>query len=213
MAPNDRCENNAGTGPHRKDMPLRQSDGSVRPLSYKVIADCLLSLKEQICQDKSTTRNVDYLIDLLDTAISEYTGATTARLPLITDACINAIERPFNSEKTYNDSDSKRVPAASNNIDEAREPTESIEASIDRCQTTINLDPLNYGVYFNLGFYLRIAGRYKEASNAFLSFLTFANTDDGYDLHMVHQALKWLRYLDRKMELFGNCRSGKETTP
>jgi len=204
MSANDQCENNANTGQNKKDVRVRQSDNTERPLSYRMVADCLLSLKAQICRDESITRNIDDLKDVLDMAIDEFSGKTMARLPMITVTGSGDEQSPLTDEQTDKNHDD-------GNSTHGR--TETINESIDRCQTAVNFDPLNYHAYFNLGFFLRAAGRYKEAVEAFMSFLTFANTDDAYDLKMVHQALKWLRYIDRKMELFGHCRTLKETAP
>lgn len=206
MASNERRNGPAKNRTTRNDDPSHMPGSITRPLSYSLIADCLLALKERIGKEENQSTDLDDLTELLDIAVKEFTQATTARLPLIKSSAEHDITSVTGNSTT--DCGDHCAPSTDTHgaTDDSEKPPETVDQAIGRCQNAVNLDPLDFGEYFNLGYYLKIAGRYKEALDAFMSFCSFGNPNDSSDLPRLLQALKWLRYLDRKMEIFGHTR-------
>jgi tetratricopeptide (TPR) repeat protein len=78
-----------------------------------------------------------------------------------------------------------------------------LDKAIEYYKKGIDVNPVRAGTYYNIALYQRLKGLYKDARQSFASFISFANSLSNYDKEFIATAGIWVRYLDKKMELFG----------
>lgn len=81
-----------------------------------------------------------------------------------------------------------------------------LKNAIEFFKKTIDVNPLNKGSYYDLGFYQRFEGLYRDSLDSFSRFLTFADGTSEKDRKYAKMAAVWIRYLEKKIELFGDKR-------
>lgn len=81
-----------------------------------------------------------------------------------------------------------------------------LDKAIEYLKKAVDVNPLNSASYYNLAFYQKQKGLYREAHQTFLRFLSFAAPSSDNDQKFIKLANIWVRYLEKKMELFGEKR-------
>ena len=82
----------------------------------------------------------------------------------------------------------------------------SADSAIKYYKLATDINPLRASTYYTLAEYQRSWGLYLDAHTSYKQFLVFENSENEYMAICHKKACIWVRYLEKKMELFGEKR-------